>query len=667
MKTNASLLLYFSLLSLGLRAQNFPDPESWPSTINTTQTVHYISLDGAFSPPGTSWIAGDLQILSGADQITQPISIGGHKGIVTIGQYLNIADSEYPTWADEDTIDILMQVFGDSAVLAANGTPRNFNFLEATLPNSDLSSPVGGSLPVAAKNQKWNWVLFSITNGIRAIDGKRFVGSLAPDATFPGSGFGGVNGGTIRAQGVPGLKVRLIAFGQKGAFGDASQINVFAPPGNCAPEPNTDLVSMDIAHGITNHLNVLNNLDQTVSYQDNVGPPGDLRRAVRVNGSYMNFGILDNYLGLPCNDAKAMKLCVEFFDDPALAGTTFGPEAYATDNQGGTNLFPASQLYTTGGSNQWLRVAFEIPAVSLQGIQTAPLQGGPRLIFSAPLFVSRYDLGIFRTGTNALAGQDPLPNCYMDPNICLGLYGNSAELDLNNNIQDGLAPGNSGGDQLMVVEMAGPPNDQRMAVRPDGLPPYHLNFAIVNQALGPSTQDNADLAVCVTYYDDPPLTNASFFPDAYQSDVYGLVVIKNPPASGGVTLRGSGKWQQAYFEFFDMNFTGVNQGPQAAARFGLTDRIYFTDIKYAVVRPCGPTAGVNPLLGCKPPLIGVGLSRGSVQLSWPTNYADYMLQVTTDLANPQWSTVTNIPVVQGTLNILTDSVSGVAKFYRLAK
>ena len=307
-----------------------------------------------------------------------------------------------------------------------------------------------------------------------------------------------------------------------------------------------------------------------------------------------------------------------------------------------------------------------MPSVSLQGINTAPLQGGPRLVFSAPLFVSRYDLGIFRTGTNTLAGQDPLPNCFLDPNICRGVYGNSAELDFNNNIQDGLAPGTSGGDQLMVTELAGPANDQRMAVRPDGTPPYHLNFSIIDQALGPSTQDNADLAVCVTYYDDPALANETFFPDAYQSDLYGQVIIKNPPASSGVTLRGSGTWQQAYFEIPDMNFTGVNQGPQAASRFGLSAQIYFTDIKYGVVRPCGPTAGVNPLLDCKPPTLGVGLANSIVQLTWLTNYTGFALQTTTNLNNPQWTTVPGSPKVQGSLNIVTPAVSG-TRFYRLAK
>jgi hypothetical protein len=664
MKKTPVTTILFGLIAMVASAQTAPDPEAWPSSIDSTKTVHYVSVDDAFTPPSGSWTAGGLQILSGGDQVTSPIRIGGHNGLVVSSQYLNIADPDYPVWADQDTIDILMQVYGDSSVLAANGTPRSYNFLEGTLPNSNLSSPSGGSLPIEAKNSRWNWVFFSITNGIRP-DGKRFVGSLASDATGA-TAYGGVNGGTLRAQNVPSLKVRFVAFGQKGAFGTADQINIFTSGQSCAPEPVTDAVSLDIAHAVTNNLILLNNLDQTVEYANNIGPASDLRRAARVTGSFMNFGILSNYLGLPCNEAKAMKVCVEFYDDPGLAGSTLGPEAYATDNQGGTNVFPSTQLYTTAGSDKWIKVAFELPSVNLQGVNTAPLQGGPRLIFSAPFFVSRYDLGVFRTGTNALAGQDPLPDCYRDPNICAGIYGNSVELDFNNNIQDGLAPGTSGGDQFMVVEPAGPANDQRTAVRPDGNPPYHLNFSLVNEALGPSSQDNAHLAICVTYYDDPALTNAVFWPDAYQSDVHGQVVIKNPPQTEGVTLRGTGRWQQAYLELPDVNFSGVNQGPQAAARFGLTDRIYLTDIKFAVIRPCGPTAGVNPLIGCQPPVLGFGLSGSVIALSWLTNHTDYVVQTTTDLGSPTWTVLPGSPQVVGGLNVVTQAVTG-TRFYRLAK
>src|SRR5439155_16369766 len=325
----------------------------------------------------------------------------------------------------------------------------------------------------------------------------------------------------------------------------------------------TNLVYSDISRNTNSHLVVLNDGDQTVTFQDNVGPVGDRRRAVRPNGSYLNFGITEHFLGLPCNDPRNVKLCVEFYDDPALAGAIFGPEAYATDATGGTATNAVVRRHTLEGSDKWVRRAFSVSAVNLKGINTGSLEGGPRLIFeNGQVFVSRVDLGIYRSGTNALAGLDPLPDCFEDLKICTDAYGNSAELDLDKGIMDGLNQGSSGGDQFMVVEEAGPANDRRQAVRPDGAPGIYLNFAIVDERLGPSTQDKARLAICVTYYDDPTLVGATFRPEVYQTDVGGGLTLAFPPASINVRLSGSDRWLDAYFELPDVKFNGVNQLPQ---------------------------------------------------------------------------------------------------------
>src|SRR5207244_427725 len=181
------------------------------------------------------------------------------------------------------------------------------------------------------------------------------------------------------------------------------------------------------------------------------------------------------------------------------------------------------------GTGKWVHRAFTVPAVDLKGLNTGSLEGGPRLIFqNGQVFVSRVELGIYRTGTNALAGLDPIPDCFEDPKICTDAYGNYAELDLGKAVMNGLDVGSSGGDQLMVTEETGPANDRR---------------------------------------------------------------------------------QDAYFELPDVNFSGVTQGPQAAARFAIIKPtalrglpgVYFTRLRYAVIRPCGPMAGVNLLEGCKPP------------------------------------------------------------------
>ena len=326
------------------------DPENWPATINASKVVHFVSVDQSFSAPGASWLADTLQILNvpNSDQTTESINIGGHTALKMTAYYLNTADHNYPEWAAYDTIDVLMQVYGDAAVLATDGQPRDFVFLTGSLP--DLNRPNGGSLLVEAKNKKWNWVLFRIENAMRT-DGTRYVG-VVPAGAQGDTTYGGVNGGTIRAEAVPNLIVRLVAFGERGAFGEPEQINRFAPAATCAPEPDTNLAFTDINRNTNSHLTVLNDLDQTVTYQDDVGPPNDLRRAVRANGSYMNFGVTDHYLGLPCNDPHDMKLCVEFYDDPLLFGSVFGPEIYATDATGGTATNPASRLYTLGGTGE---------------------------------------------------------------------------------------------------------------------------------------------------------------------------------------------------------------------------------------------------------------------------------------------------------------------------
>src|ERR1044071_5502768 len=324
-----------------------------------------------------------------------------------------------------------------------------------------------------------------------------------------------------------------------------------------------------------------------------------------------------------------MKLCIEFYDDPSLFGTVFGPKTYATDEAGSTATNSASRLYALQGTGQWVRRVFNVSAVDLKGINTGSLEGGPRFVFQGgQVFVSRVEMGIYRTGTNALAGLDPIPDCFEDPNICTDAYGNYAELDLGQGIMNGLDVGTSAGDQLMVVEQAGPTTDRRLAVRPDGAPGIHLNFAIINEPFGPSTQDNAHLAICITYYDDPALIGATFRPQVYQTDRGGQLTLAFPPASLNVTLKGSDRWLDAYFELPDVKFNGVNQGPQAAARFAVNKPagsqdlpgVYFTRVRYAVIRPCGTLAGVNMLEGCKPPVLRGDISVGKdLSISWTTN------------------------------------------------
>jgi hypothetical protein len=652
------------------------DPEAWPATVSAAKTVHYIATDGEFTPPGDNWIADELSILNDGDQTTADYAIGGHTGKKATSNYLGIADRSYAYWADHDTIDILVQAYGDGALFNANGSTRNFEFLTGTLP--ELASPVGGSIAVEARNKKWNWHLFRIPNGFRPDPHSdlRFVG-VVPDGAIGNTANGGVNGGTIRFQMVPNLIVRVVAFGEQGAFGEPEDINKYFPAETCDPEPNTNLASIDFNAGATNHLTMVDDGDQTVTYVSDVGPAGDQRKAVVPNGTFLNFGITDNYLGLPCNDPRTVKICVDFYDDPAFAGADvhFGPEAYATDDKGGIGFYPAANRQLLQGTGQWIRRSWTVAAVALKGVNARAYTAGPRFASeNGQVAVSRFALAVLRVGTHPLAGQDPLADCYEDPSICTDAYGSFAELDLAKDVKNGLDVGTSSGDQNMVLAEAGPAGDRRQAVRParDDVPgnDRFLNFQILNEALGPSSQPNAHLAIVATYYDDPALIGKRFKPEVYQVEQGGQLGLGFTPDTDWVALEGTDKWRDAYWEIPAIKFLGVNQGPQAAARFSLDDKIFFTRLQYAVIRPCGPNAGKNALEKYKPVTdlnLSVTRTGNQVVVSWPAAVEGFTLQETASLNPAAWTASTVEAVVDGDVRKVTVTIGAENRFYRLMK
>lgn len=675
--TLISGLLTPLVAAISLYAQTGPfDPEAWPTTKNATKIVHYVALDSALTPPGDTWVADALQILTDGDQGTIDFTIGGHACKKVTGNNLNIADATYASWAESDFIDILMEVYGDDGLFNAQGQPRNFNFLIGTLP--ELDAPVGGQIPVEAKNKKWNWVLFRIPNSIRPSDGTRRVGSIPANAQGATAN-GGVNGGTIRLEGVPNFIVRVIAFGEQGAFGEPEAVNLFFPADTCDAEPETNLVGIDFAAGTTNHLQVVNDGDQTVTFESSVGPTGDKRHAIVPAGTFLNFGITDNYLGKPCNDPRAVKVCVDFYDDPAFAGldVRFGPEAYATDDKGGVAFYAPASRQVLAGTDKWIRRSWVVPAVNLKGVNVGTLTAGPRFASeNGQVAVSRIEIAVLRVGTNALAGLDPLADCFADPNICTDAYGSLAELDLGKDIKNGLDIGSSGGDQEMIVAEAGPVGDRRQAIRAaredgtGGFAHQYVQFAILNEALGPNSQPPAHLAICVTYYDDPALIGARFRPEVYQTEKNGVQTLGFTDDTWLVTLEGTDAWRTAYWEIQDIKFNGVNQGPQAAARFYSSGKIFITAVKYAVIRPCGPKAGVNLIESCKPiadVTLGIARSGKDLQLSWLAAATGFELQETASLTAPDWKAVSAAPVVQGDKNVVTLTPGTGTMFYRLAK
>ena len=637
------------------------EPTNWPPIINATATVDYYIVDPAAvfdTPPGWSQT---VSFAGGGDQAYQLINLSGLAGDQSTSTFMNIADNNFAIWADVPNIDILLQVYGNDKLYHTDGSGINVMFREGAL-GTELAVS-GGVVPAGANNGKWNWMLFSITNAINPASGSRYVG-VVPDPTKPGVQNGGVNGGTLRIEGVPGIIIRAVALGTQGAFGTSNDFSAFAPPVSCNPEPDVNLAFVDINAGLTNHLTVLNNGDQTVSFQAAVGPAGDLRKAVQATATYMNFGILSNYLGAPCNFPRPMKVCVEFYDDPALVGATFGPEAYATDDVGGTGTY-SGPLFTLAGSGTWVKLAFWLPPVNLTGVNTTPLTGGPRLIFNGGFpFIDRIELGVVRTGTNALSGLDPDPTYYINPLICTTNYGYYAELDLATGVKNGLDVGSSGGDQQMVVEMAGPANDQRLSLRPDG-GNNNLQFQILSQAFGPSYQDNADVSMALTYYDDPAMAGATLRPQVYQSWINGVSTITFPvaPYNTRVTLEGTGLWRDAYFELPNVNFNGVNQGPQSLVRFQTTPAnaadpttgyVHVSRVRYDVVRPCGPNQGINVFQ-----TLQVTNPSGNAQVGW---FGTATLQ-SVDTITGTWTNL--LSVTNALKNTYSPATPNQAQFFRL--
>ena len=211
-----------------------------------------------------------------------------------------------------------------------------------------------------------------------------------------------------------------------------------------------------------------------------------------------------------------------------------------------------------------------------------------------------------------------------------------------------------------------------MAIRPardDGTPGFahqYLNLAIVGQALGPSTQPNAHLAICMTYYDAPALAGQSFRPEVYITERNGVNGFAFTPGSIAVVLQGTDQWRDAYFELPDVKFNGVNQGPQAAARFFVSGKIFFSGARYGVIRPCGPLAGQNPVADCGAVPLVIRLEGANVRLSWTSSLADWGLQSTTSLSSPDWQPVPGTPEVNGNERFMLVPLADQA-FFRLRR
>ena len=95
-----------------------------------------------------------------------------------------------------------------------------------------------------------------------------------------------------------------------------------------------------------------------------------------------------------------------------------------------------------------------------------------------------------------------------------------------------------------------------------------------------------------------------------------------PPApyNARAVLQGTGQWVDAYFYLPNVNFYGVNQGPQSVCRLETspavstnsnTGDVFVSRIRYDVIRPCGSFEGINMLQ-----TIGIQQTNQGLKVSW---------------------------------------------------
>jgi hypothetical protein len=654
MSAGAVAITLLAASALTSTAQTPPSITDWPATINANASVDYCILDpNAYFPSTPGGWNNNMYLPGGGDQAFIGITLAGLYGdqVANANGFLNIADPNYAQFVSAPIIDVLLQVYGDSALYA-----NSVAALEGQVGSTTTLVAPSVSVPAGATNGQWNWMLLEVTN---PVDGFGFgtVGDTSFPTTFDGQN-GGVNNGTIRFGNCEGWTVRAIAWGPQGAFGTTNQINVFAAAAPCAPEPAVNLAYVDFNAGTANNLTVINNssLGYTYSEQSKVGPQGDLRTAIQATSGLMNFGILSNYLGLPCNSPETMEVGIELYDDPALAGVSIVPSQYATDPQGDLASYSGFS-YTLTGSGQWLKVAFTIPAVDLEGVNTAPLTGGPNLLFNGGFpYIDRVELGVYRTGSNALAGLTPDPNYNINPFVCLTNYGYYAEWNPSAGVINNLDAG-------LPTTLGGPTNDQRVCEagqEAGGVQPYYLQFDVLNYIFGPMQQDNLDVVIVLTYYDDPALVGDTLYPQIYQTWNNGVSVLATPSGQydTNVTLRGTGQWKDVTFEIPNANLYGVYGNPQAVCRYAATGPVCVSRVRYDVIRPCGCFQGIDYLQ--QPAMTS---SNAQINITWRGTAAVQGSPTVTGV----WSNVMTITntLTNNNYKPSTATMTNKAEFFRL--
>jgi hypothetical protein len=135
------------------------------------------------------------------------------------------------------------------------------------------------------------------------------------------------------------------------------------------------------------------------------------------------------------------------------------------------------------------------------------------------------------------------------------------------------------------------------------------------------------------------------------------------PYNTSVTLQGTGVWRDAYFELPNVNFNGVNQGPQSLVRYQTTPAtpgdpttgyVHVSRVRYDVVRPCGPNQGINYFQ-----TLQVTSGAGNVSVGW---FGTAVLQAAPE-ANNVWTNA--VSVTNNAINSYTITNAQKLQLFRL--
>jgi hypothetical protein len=198
--------------------------------------------------------------------------------------------------------------------------------------------------------------------------------------------------------------------------------------------------------------------------------------------------------------------------------------------------------------------------------------------------------------------------------------------------------------------LAGPPTGAEMAdlrfYRNDGSP--------VSPSGAPSPEtllfDSGDFAIGI--YGFTLMSIATLEP----ADLNGGVVVPQS-FTWTVTFSGLAADETAGLALYSTTTVGTNYD-SAWLKSGTNWQLLM-----AGVGDPAPTFGAIAY-GTPIPVLQFSAQGGLLMLSWPTNAAGFSLQVTTNLANPNWVPVPGV-VVTNSQNVVTNAPSGSTAFYRL--